>query len=389
MARQRQIRICREGAYYILVVVAVLAGGTVRQLNLLMLLGSILAGPLLFSLIYGRLALRRIEVSRKLPSQSRADERLVVDVRVTNFRRWLAVWALQVEDIVQQEGTAQAAGEKVGVSVFYPAIAARETKQVSYDGRLPQRGRYRFGPLRVSTRFPLGLIRHGLLLEQNEELIVHPKLGRLAHDWAQVVRESPTGSQSMSRRGLLEADFYGLRDWRPGDSRRSIHWRTSARRGSLVVRQFEQRRSQDLAILVDLWQPPDATDEQFENVETAISFAATVIAEACRQSGRHLVLEMAARERLSRTGTASPLFFREQMDALSLIMPHNEPGFPRSLGHAVALVPPSLPILLISTRPIDLEALGKAAAERDVVLAGRWLRGVDVASDELARYFEL
>jgi hypothetical protein len=141
--------------------------------------------------------------------------------------------------------------------------------------------------------------------------------------------------------------------------------------------------------LVDLWQPPDATDEQFENVETAISFVATVIAEACRQPGRHLVLEMAAHERLSRTGTASPLFFREQMDALSLIMPHNEPRFPRSLGHAVALVPPSLPILLISTRPIDLEALGEAAAERDAVLAGRWLRGVDVASDELARYFDL
>ncbi|MBI3837267.1 MAG: DUF58 domain-containing protein [Planctomycetia bacterium] len=389
MPRQRRIRICREGVYYILVVVAVLAGGTARQLNLLMLLGSMLAGPLLFSFIYGRLALRRIEVGRKLPSQTRADQRLVVDVRVTNFRRWLTIWTIQVEDVVQREGTFEDPGEKLAVSVFYSAIAARETKQVSYDGRLPQRGRYRFGPLRVSTRFPLGLVRHSLLLEQNEELIVHPKIGRLANDWAQVVRESPTGSQSMSRRGLLEADFYGLRDWRPGDSRRSIHWRTSARRGSFVVRQFEQRRSQDLALLVDLWQPPEATDEQLENVETAISFVATVIDEACRQSGRYLVLEMAAHEPLCRAGTASPLFFREQMDALSFIMPHHEPQFPPSLGHAVALVPPSLPILLISTRPIDYEALREAAAERDVQLTDRSLRGVNVAGDDLAPYFQV
>jgi uncharacterized protein (DUF58 family) len=388
MARQRQIRICREGVYYILVVVAVLAGGTARQLNLLMLMGSILAGPLLFSFIYGRLALRRIGVTRNLPSHSRADQRLVVDVRVTNFRRWMAIWAVQVEDMVQREGAAQAPGERAAVSVFYPTVAAHETKQISYDGRLPQRGRYRFGPLRVSTRFPLGLIRHSRLLDQNDELIVHPRLGRLAHDWAKVVRESPTGSQSMSRRGLLEADFYGLRDWRPGDNRRSIHWRTSARRGSLVVRQFEQRRSQDLALLGDLWLPRDPTDEQLENVETAISFAATVIAEACRQSGRYLALEIAAHEPLSRSGAASPLFFREQMDALSFIMPHHDSQFPRSLGHAAALAPPSLPILLISTRAIDFETLRQSAAERDVELTGRWVRGVNVGGDDLARYFE-
>ncbi len=62
MANQRRIRISREGLSYTLVVLAVLTGAVARQLNLLMLLGSVLAGPLLFSLIYGRLALRRLVV---------------------------------------------------------------------------------------------------------------------------------------------------------------------------------------------------------------------------------------------------------------------------------------------------------------------------------------
>lgn len=274
------------------------------------------------------------------------------------------------------------------VGVFYPHIAARETKQVSYQGQLPQRGRYGFGPLRVSTRFPLGLVRHSLVLDQQDVLLVHPKLGRLSHDWAQVVHENPAGTQRMQRRGLLEADFYGLRDWRPGDSRRSIHWRTSARRGSLVVRQYEQRRSQDLALLVDLWQPPRPTEQQLENVEKAVSFAATVIADACRQSGRNLTLSLAADIAVHRAAPASPFFFREQMDLLALVAPHAEPHLPPTLGHALALVGRSTPTLLISTRPIQWEALRAAAAERDVDLAGRQLQCIDVGSEELARYYQ-
>src|SRR6185295_12154455 len=100
--------------------------------------------------------------------------------------------------------------------------------------------------------------------------------GRLTHEWTKVMRENAAGSQPVRRRGLLEADFYGLRDWRAGDSRHWIHWRTSARRGALVVRQFEQRRSEDLALLVDLWQPGDANEQQMNDVETAVAFVATV-----------------------------------------------------------------------------------------------------------------
>lgn len=388
MARQSQTRFCREGVYYTFVLLAVLIGAESRQLNLLMLLGSVLAGPLVFSLIYGRVALRRVRVERKLPPYLRADQRLIVDVSVTNARRWPSAWTVEVEDSVRREGTALAPSETVHVSVFYPQIAGRETKQASYEGRLPQRGRYRFGPLRVSTRFPLGLVRHSQALDQNDVLLVHPKLGRLTHDWAKVMRENAAGNQRMQRRGLLEADFYGLRDWRACDSRHWIHWRTSARRGTLVVRQFEQRRSEDLALLVDLWQPTDPSEKQLENVETAVTFVATVIAQACRRPGHNLILNLAAQESLHRSGPASPVFFREQMDALAVAAAHDQAHFPRVLGHALALVPPTMPTLIVSTREVDWGALHAAAAEREVRMAGRHLQSLNVAGGELTRYFQ-
>ncbi|HEX3724958.1 MAG TPA: DUF58 domain-containing protein [Pirellulales bacterium] len=386
MIRKRRISLCREGQYYLLVLLAVLLGATARQLNLLMLLGAMLAGPLLFSLIYGRLALARLAVLRLLPGQLRADQPLAVDVSLTNGWRWLGLWSLEVEDRVVRQRGGDAIGTPTDVTVYYPRVAGRQTKHASYRGSLPERGQYVFGPLRVSTRFPLGLIRHTLTIDHPETLLVHPRIGRLTREWGQLVREHATGAQRL-RRGLLEADFYGLRDWRAGDSRRWIHWRTSARRGSLVVRQFEQRRSQDLALLVDLWQSADASPREKEHVEQAISFVATLIAEACRQPGRQVILHVAAATALDRAGAATPNFLIEQMNALALIEPHGEDEFPDSLGEALAKVAPSLPTLLVSTREIDWDGLEQVAERRNASLGGRKLRSINVASRELSRFF--
>jgi uncharacterized protein (DUF58 family) len=345
-----------------------------------------MAGLLVFALVYGRLALRRLTVERKLPPQVHAEQRLTVDVSVTNHWSWMALWGVEVEDIVEREDAADAAEIDI-VRVFFPAIAAGETRQVPYLGRLSRRGRYHFGPLRVSTRFPLGLVRHSVIIDQPASLLVHPKLGRLDHDWAQKARAQAAGGRRMHRRGLLEADFYGLRDWRAGDNRRWIHWRTSARRGALVVRQFDERRSQDLALLVDLWQPADASEEQLANVEKAVSFAATAIAEACRQAGRQLTVALAALQTSQRSAPVSALFFREQMDVLALASAHNDEQFPAGLAQALAGVHPAASTLIVSTRAIDWLAMRQAAARHDAQAANRPLQGVNVSGGEFTRHF--
>lgn len=388
MISKRRLRFTREGIYYTLVVVAVLIGASVRQLNLLMLLGSMLTGPLLFSLVYGRVALRRIQVERRLPPQLHVGERLTVDVTVTNRRRWMSIWSIEIEDRLLRDDGARAAAEPTRVGVYFPTVRAGESRRSGYQGQLTRRGRYRFGPIKISTRFPLGLVRHTLLVDEPAELLVHPRLGRLARDW-QLVRQTVTGTQGVQRRGMLEADFYGLRDWRSGDNRRWIHWRTSARRGTLVVRQFDERRSRDLAVLVDLWQPEAPTAEQLECVERAVSFVATLVAEGCRQPGRRMFLALAADKLLERSGPASPAFLRQQLDELALVAAHHEAGLPAALGDALAQVPPAVPTILISTRSVDWQALADGRGDTSRALDRRRLHTVDVSSDELNRYCEL
>ena len=124
---------------------------------------------------------------------------------------------------------------------------------------------------------------------QCETLIVLPRLGRLTEGWAGRRLEAFAGVDRRSLRPGMEGDFYGVREWRSGDSRRLIHWRRSARLGKLVVRQFAQPRSRDVAVVLDVWQPERPTAEQLDNVELAVSFAATVLADVCRKGGQRLV----------------------------------------------------------------------------------------------------
>ncbi|MFM7070401.1 MAG: DUF58 domain-containing protein, partial [Planctomycetota bacterium] len=179
--------------------------------------------------------------------------------------------------------------------VFFPHVGPGESRVESYLWQPPRRGRFVFDTARLSSCFPLGLFEAKRAAVQPTETLVVPRLGQLKAEWRgwcdRAGREAAGASQ---RRGLLEGDYYGLREWRPGDSRRWIHWRSSARQGSLTTLQFEQPRRDELFLIVDLWAPDAPTDAQREAVERALSFAATVLVEFGRRGDRVLRFGIAA-----------------------------------------------------------------------------------------------
>jgi uncharacterized protein (DUF58 family) len=413
MARNRRITLTREGWTYVLVTLFVLGGAVFREGNLLMLLTGLMTGLFCFGLALTLANLRNLEVRRVLPEGISAGDRLVVEISVKCRRRRGGSRAVTVADQVQLEGDgAGGKGQALStgwtlaerkalagqpkqselagsaVSVFLPQILSGKTCKAAYQGRLLRRGRYRFGPLKVSSRFPSTFFRTAMKLDQADTLLVTPRLGRLMPRWAQMYREDEQGSQhSGKRQGLVEAEFYGLRDWRNGDSRRWIHWRSSARRGSVVVRQFDERRNQDLLLLLDLWQPRQPTAEQIDNVELAVSFAATVLADACRRGGNHLLLVFAGQQLLHRRGWTSPIFLREMMELLALLGPHHEDRLPRALSRAVGEARPGVHALLVSTRAVDWTPASVPAGSSAVSNSRRRVV-IDTSHPGLADYFQ-
>lgn len=133
------------------------------------------------------------------------------------------------------------------------------------------------GPATSVRGDPLGLFRRSLAMTESVPLYVHPKIARLENLGAGFLRDlegQPTADLSNN-----DVAFHTLREYQPGDDRRFVHWKTTARVGSLMIRQFVDTRRSHLAVLLDT-QPASYGDS--DEFELAVSLAGSLGARALR-----------------------------------------------------------------------------------------------------------
>lgn len=134
------------------------------------------------------------------------------------------------------------------------------------------------GPVRSVRADPLHLLRRQMKWTEPEDLYVHPRTVALAGSAAGFIRDL----EGMPTTDLSSADvsFHALRDYVPGDDRRHIHWKTTARTNKLMVRQFEETRRAHLAISLSINTDEYGSEQEFE---MAISAAASIGRQAIRE----------------------------------------------------------------------------------------------------------
>ena len=383
--------LCVEGWYYLLVLAFVFTAAMLQEMNLMLVLVGMLIGPLLFSWRLVVVTLRGLEVRRRMPRGVCAGDLLVAGVELANPRSRIGSWAVVVRDQIRAEA-GPGRGRSIRPTVFFWYVPAGESRQAVYRGRFPQRGRYRFGPLRLSTRFPFGLFQRRRTSEETNVLTVFPRLGRLTRGWIRRHHEAFEGTQQRERRhSRITGEFYGVREWRTGDSRRWIHWRSSARHGTLVVRQFEQQRNRDVAVLIDLWQPDLPQSDHLDAVELAVSFAATVAADLCRKGGSNLLVATTGPKPESAGGPASLALLQAAMERLAVAEAASEDRLPALFEHVLGQIEPGTEVVLVSTRANDLSDAGRfPMLWRDPArrALARRIRTVSTADEELAEYFQ-
>ena len=361
-----------------------------REVNLLLMLTGLMTGPVLFSWRLAVLTMRGLEVRRKVPREICAGDLLVVHVELTNSRRRRGSWAVVAEERIERISD-HGRPSPVHPAVYFSYVPAGQAQARAYRGRLNQRGRYRLGPMRVWSRFPFGLFRRTLVFGATGTLTVFPRLGRLTRRWMTRHHEAFEGTQRRERRaGRTQGDFYGVRPWQHGDSRRWVHWRASARHGTLLVRQFEQHRNRDVAVLLDLWQPEGPQQEHLDSVELAVSFAATVVTDLCRKGGSNLLVGTTGPEPTCHSGPASAALVTDVMQRLALVEADSQDRLPALLWRALGEIEPGTEVVLLTTRPVDLSDTERFAAvwgDPARRAAARRIRAFNTAEEELGEYF--
>jgi uncharacterized protein (DUF58 family) len=382
--------ICREGAYYVVLLAFVVGLATLRDINLLFVLAGLMIGPLVYNWRMAALSVRWLAIRRILPDYAFAGQPFRVEIRGENLRYRMGSWVLMIEDsVVTDLGQNDPAGVKtIEAGAIIPYLGPRQVESCSYQLTLPRRGRYRFGPLLVSTRFPLGLVKATARLPQYRRMIVGPRLGQLTPQWLQLIATRRFGQeQAQYRQGPIDGDYYGLREWRTGDSKRWIHWRTAAKIGQLAVRQFEQQQDRDLALILDLWVPQSPSDEQLGRVELAVSLTATIIDQLTRRGRSYLTVGFAARPPRTWSGRATAVFGRQMMERLAMAQAGSDDSLAELLGGVVLRT--GARVLVISTRGDELGQLQGASGKLRHQRALSNVTWIDIGTPQLDLIFQM
>src|SRR5258708_8306349 len=131
--------------------------------------------------------------------------------------------------------------------VYFPYLPKHDRVQQTIPVTFPRRGVYRQEAFRIVTRFPFGFLRKARQLNLKTEALVYPSVEPTA-DYLEILPGLQGALESVTKgRGQ---DLYALRDYLPTDSARHVHWKASARSGSLMVREFT--REDDCRILLVL-----------------------------------------------------------------------------------------------------------------------------------------
>ena len=135
-------------------------------------------------------------------------------------------------------------------SIALPLPPGSETHQ-QYLIRPLTRGIYHFGNLNVFLRTPLKLAERRLVIPRAQEVAVYPSIVQMRQFRLAARADVPTGGRRQPRPVTKSYAFDQIKEYVKGDDLRSVNWKATARRGQVMVNQYEVERAQPIYSIID------------------------------------------------------------------------------------------------------------------------------------------
>jgi uncharacterized protein (DUF58 family) len=365
---RRRLKFTRQGRWFTAMTLMVGFGAINTGNNLLYLLLGVMLGLIVISGVMSNATLRRLSADRLGAAVVFAGRPARVEYRVRNGKSRVPSYSVEVREVESSQtrswrtaradalvSAAQAGGEEVGSGrdgapesrsgdsaqvrdvpgCLVHRVGAGQSQVRAGSVCLPARGLYEYSSLELLTRFPFGFFEKSKRIGKRFQLLALPRV--VAAPSLDLADERLVGQHHRPApgRGL---EYLGLRDYRPGEDSRQIHWKVSARRGQLIVREHERERSRvvTLALYNALLPGADARDEAA--MERAIEVVAA-LARSLLATDHAVGLWTVDGTLPAGKGTAQA---RRLLRALALVEVHRvegplgRPGF--SAGHPTTLV---------------------------------------------------
>lgn len=226
---------------WIFILVATIAVQTGQRLFFSM--AYLFGGTLVLSFFWGQfnkmwVGISRLTSSLRVQVGNPIEERIVI----RNLSYLPKLW-IEVQDASELP--------EHRVSRVVHGIGPKRTRSWSVKTNARYRGRYRLGPMRLISGDAFGLFTFKKELPQTSSITIVPATYDLPYFSPPIGRL--TGGETMRRRTHnTTPNFAGVREYMPGDSMNRIHWRSTARTGRLIVKEFEEDPSADIWVVLDM-----------------------------------------------------------------------------------------------------------------------------------------
>ncbi|MCM3694325.1 DUF58 domain-containing protein [Neobacillus niacini] len=210
-------------------------------------------------------SLSELDITRKIPQTDyNAGEPLKVTVNVKR-NSIFPIFYLLIEDKLTDTLTRTHQKKKSKVLVL-PGFKKEFTYEYMIEN-LP-RGEHKFDSFIVRTGDPLGLVEKEKVHSMVSKVIAYPAYTELVYrPFETHFDQGMTASRERVQRDTTLA--IGVRDYQPGDRFSWINWKASAKRNEIMTKEFEQRQSHDVFVVMDCY-----PDKRFEGV---VSFTASLL----------------------------------------------------------------------------------------------------------------
>ena len=273
---KRKSKLTIGGLVYVAVTVFLAIGAINSQNNLLFWLFGVSIATLIVSGLFSGNALMRVRLNAQVIPDGTAGQAVYIRYSISNRSKFFPLFAAMISEIDLGSSNDQSAdGVPKPAGIIH--LGPRQSVRASSLYIPTRRGQHTCSKVRLSTRFPFGLLQKELIFESPRHFMVMPYQLKIRPELIRVVQGHGEEMRKRTEMSGMSSEFWGMREYTPGDPKRAIAWKQSARHQKLIVIEHAQ------PIATKLWVwilNPDPRHTNHEILfERSVALAATLMTQ--------------------------------------------------------------------------------------------------------------